>query len=210
MPAPWQLRDSNGPALAAALAALPFVHADSRRHAADDLERTTACLRDISAGADLIFVTGGVSMGDRDFVPPALRALEARTLFHKLPQRPGKPILAAQLPPPRGTLVLALPGNPVSVLVTARRLGVPVLRRLAGLTQPHDLPRLVTLQTPDASRSASGSTARCASSTHRPRPSFPTWAPATSWAPRRATASSRYRRRAQARAHGRSIHGAPD
>lgn len=147
-PRAWQLRDSNGPALASLLAPLTYVHSSVRRHAADDLERTIAALRDAITDADLVFVTGGVSMGDRDFVPAALRELGARTLFHKLPQRPGKPILAALHP--SGVPVLALPGNPVSVLVTSRRICVPVVRRLAGLADPHDMARLVTIENPDA------------------------------------------------------------
>jgi molybdopterin molybdotransferase len=147
-PEAWQLRDSNGPALTSLFAGLPFTQTSVRRHAADDLQLTTDALRSAAGEADVVFVTGGVSMGDRDFVPAALRDLGARTLFHKLPQRPGKPILAAVLP--SGAPVLALPGNPVSVLVTSRRIGVPVLRRLAGFADPLDTPRLITLENPDS------------------------------------------------------------
>src|SRR5690606_37122803 len=99
------------------------------------------------ATADLVFITGGVSMGDRDYVPRALQDLGARTIFHKLPQRPGKPVLAAVFP--GGVPVMALPGNPVSVPVTARRIGVPVPRRLAGFQAPKDVPPLVTLAPAD-------------------------------------------------------------
>ncbi len=146
-PAAWQLRDSNGPTLTSLLAGLPFAHTSMRRHAADDLQLTIDALRSAAAEADIVFVTGGVSMGDRDFVPASLRELGARTLFHKLPQRPGKPILAAVLP--SGVPVLALPGNPVSVLVTSRRIGVPVLRRVAGFADPEDSPRMVSLESGD-------------------------------------------------------------
>jgi molybdopterin molybdotransferase len=147
-PAPWELRDSNGPALACMIGSYPFAQAVTRGHAADELDLTTTSLHEISQSADLVFVTGGVSMGNRDHVPAALKELGARTLFHKLPQRPGKPVLAAILP--SGTPVLALPGNPVSVLGTSRRLGVPVLRKLAGLAEPRDLPRQVTIDSPDS------------------------------------------------------------
>lgn len=146
-PQAWELRDSNGPALSAMLATLPFVEAAPRRHAPDDLDLTTSEIRDAVATADLVFITGGVSMGDRDYVPRALQDLGARTIFHKLPQRPGKPVLAAVFP--GGVPVMALPGNPVSVLVTARRIGMPVLRRLAGFQAPKDVPPLVTLAPAD-------------------------------------------------------------
>ena len=70
-------------------------------------------------------------MGDRDYVPAAVAQAGCTIVFHRLPIRPGRPILGAL--GPRGQAVLGLPGNPVSVLVTARRLGMIVLRRLGGL-----------------------------------------------------------------------------
>jgi molybdopterin biosynthesis enzyme len=122
---------------------LPFVEIVCRRHAADDPDATAAAIGELAAGVDVLFVTGGVSMGHRDFVPGALRDLGARVLFHKLPQRPGKPILAAIFS--NGLPVLALPGNPVSVLVTARRIGVPVVRRRAGCSPAAEVPPGVAL-----------------------------------------------------------------
>ena len=79
-------------------------------------------------------------MGHKDFVPQVAARLGARTIFHKLPQRPGRPMFAATRPAigaiaPR--LILGLPGNPVSVMVTARRLGLEMLGALAGISAPH-------------------------------------------------------------------------
>jgi molybdopterin molybdotransferase len=145
-PTPYQLRDSNSPALAAMLASKPWLDPAPPTHANDTPKHIAAAIRDALAHADLLFLTGGVSMGDRDHVPAVLRDLGANILFHKLPQRPGKPALAARMPD--GQLVLALPGNPVSVCVTARRLGSPVLRHLAGLIAPEP-DRLVTLDQHD-------------------------------------------------------------
>jgi molybdopterin biosynthesis enzyme len=85
-------------------------------------------------------------MGDRDFVPRALEILGAAVVFHRLPQRPGRPVLGALLAD--GKPVLALPGNPLSVLVTARRIATPVLSRLAGLVQALPPPS-VTLDASD-------------------------------------------------------------
>ena len=145
-PKPWQLRDSNGPALAAFLAHKAWLNPAPPAHADDTPELIRTAIEHALAQADLLFLTGGVSMGDRDYVPAILRELGANILFHKLPQRPGKPALAAVMPD--GQIVLALPGNPVAVSVTARRLGAPVLRSLAGITaaQPD---RLVSLDNPD-------------------------------------------------------------
>lgn len=130
---PWQLRDSNGPSLHAMLAARPWIDAAAPRRAIDQPEAISAELRDAINRADAVLLTGGVSMGDRDFVPRVVRDLGARTVFHKLPQRPGRPMLAAVMP--SGVPVLGLPGNPVSVLVTARRIGVPILAHLAGIAR---------------------------------------------------------------------------
>jgi len=77
-----------------------------------------------------VLLTGGVSAGQYDFVPGVVAALGAKTVFHRLPLRPGGPILGAV--GPDGQAILGLPGNPVSVLVTARRLARTVLRHLAG------------------------------------------------------------------------------
>jgi molybdopterin molybdotransferase len=69
-------------------------------------------------------------MGDRDFVPGVVRELGGEVLFHRVPQRPGGPVLGAALPD--GRAILGLPGNPLSVISTGRRLLAPVLRVQAG------------------------------------------------------------------------------
>jgi molybdopterin biosynthesis enzyme len=126
----------------------PHLDAASPRRGADDPDALAATARELLDRADLLLLTGGVSMGERDFVPGVLRSLGARVLFHKVPQRPGKPILAARLPD--GRTILALPGNPVSVLVTARRFAIPLLDRLAG--RPHEQPPYVAIERPDDAR----------------------------------------------------------
>jgi molybdopterin molybdotransferase len=132
---PWSIRDSNGPALAALVSALPFVTVVSHERCGDDGDSLRSALRRAWSAADAILVTGGVSMGERDAVPRELEALGARPVFHRLPQRPGKPLYAATTDD--GRPVLGLPGNPVSVLVTARRYAVAALRARAGLGPPH-------------------------------------------------------------------------
>ena len=132
-PGPWTIRDSNGPALAAALSARRWIHATPATHEAGDAAALTARLDQLAATHDAILICGGVSMGHRDPVREALESLQARVVFHGLPQRPGKPVLGAAIAHADGPrAVLALPGNPLSALVCCERLAIPVLARLAG------------------------------------------------------------------------------
>lgn len=129
----WELRDSNGPSLRAMLSPPAWVEWLPARRCPDEPGFIRRALADALAAADLVLCTGGVSMGDRDHVPGALRDLGAEIIFHRLPQRPGKPVLAALAP--SGVCVMGLPGNPLSVMVTARRLAVPAAMHLAGITR---------------------------------------------------------------------------
>ncbi len=131
--APWELRDSNGPALRALLASRPWLALEAVERVADDLRATTDAVGALLERCDALVLTGGVSMGDHDHVPDAVRKAGAEVVFHKLPIRPGKPLLAAL--GPRGQVILGLPGNPVSVMVTGRRFGVPALARRAGVAR---------------------------------------------------------------------------
>ena len=136
-PQPWQVRDSNGPVLESLLGAHAWIEIVSRTHARDDADSLADTLTRAMDIADAVMLTGGVSMGHKDFVPQVAARLGARTIFHKLPQRPGRPMFAAARPAvgaiaPR--LSLGLPGNPVSVMVTARRLGLEMLGALAGIS----------------------------------------------------------------------------
>lgn len=149
-PEPWQLRDANGPALRAMIACRPWCELRDCRHVADEPEPMSAALRELLRDCDAVFITGGVSMGGRDHVPSVVQAAGAEIIFHRLPQRPGKPILAAV--GPAGQAILGLPGNPVSVMVTARRFGVPALAKRAGLTDPAPSPPAVTLAPDDGRR----------------------------------------------------------
>lgn len=144
---PWQLRDSNGPALAALLATRPWVDWRGVQHATDDRALLRETIAAALADCDALLLTGGVSMGDYDFVPAVLAELGCEIIFHKLPIRPGKPALGAV--GPRGQAVLGLPGNPVSVMTTARRLALPVLRHRAGFAQAAPPAPSVTLVNPD-------------------------------------------------------------
>jgi len=97
----------------------------------DEAELTRAIRRGI-AGNDLLVVTGGSSVGERDFLPTIFPKI-GRLLFHGIAVRPGKPTLAAVVD---GRLVLGMPGHPTSCLANGFWLLLPALRRLAGLPGP--------------------------------------------------------------------------
>ncbi len=133
-PGPTGIRDSNRWAMAGALQRIPWIEIVSSPHAPDEVEALAGALGHAMKGADLVLVTGGVSMGDHDHVPRVVEALGARILFHRLAIKPGKPVLGAV--GEDDTVILGLPGNPGSVLATLRRLGMPVLRKRAGFRTP--------------------------------------------------------------------------
>jgi molybdopterin molybdotransferase len=130
-PQPWQLRDSNGPALRALMSGHPWVDLTVVLAARDRRETLREALEGVLGRCDVVVLTGGVSAGDYDYVPDVIAAANGEIIFHGLAIRPGKPVLGAV--GPAGQLILGLPGNPVSVLVTAQRLGLPAMAARAGL-----------------------------------------------------------------------------
>ena len=128
---PGQIRNANGPYIAARLRAAGAIVV-RRETVPDDAVAFAAALeRALGDGADMVLSTGAVSMGRHDFVPDALRALGARIVFHKVAMRPGKPLLFACLA--GGQLYFGLPGNPVSSAVGLRFFVETALRAQLGL-----------------------------------------------------------------------------
>jgi len=129
-----QIRRSNDRALAAALRTRGF-HRVALSQVADDLDATIATLDALLAAHQVLILSGGVSMGQRDHVPAALDALGVRRVFHRIAQRPGKPMWFGI--GPQGQAVFALPGNPVSALVCAIRYVMPaLLASMGAVTEP--------------------------------------------------------------------------
>jgi len=129
---PGSIPNSNGPALAAAVLAAGGV-ARELDPIADDRERATLALRAALKDVDLLVTVGGVSVGDHDVVRPALEAAGVNLEFWKVRLKPGKPLVFGRAGP---TLVLGVPGNPVSALLTFLLFGVPLLRAMQGDRQP--------------------------------------------------------------------------
>jgi molybdopterin molybdotransferase len=135
-PQPGQIRNSNAYCLASQLR-LIGLEADYLGIVRDDREDLR---RKILAGLerDVLIITGGVSMGEYDFVREVFQDLELEILFSKVAIKPGKPTVFAR----RGDkLVFGLPGNPISALITFECFVRPALGRLCGMTAP-ELPRM--------------------------------------------------------------------
>lgn len=138
-PAPGQIRNSNGPMLAALVAAagaepwlLPIV--------ADNNAALEAALA-LSAEADLLLISGGVSAGKFDLVEAALARVGARFHFTGVRMQPGKPVVFGERPVGAGSaqrtqLFFGLPGNPISTAVTFLLFAAPVLAALGGSREP--------------------------------------------------------------------------
>lgn len=126
---PHQVRLSNGPALLAMLGEHGYT--DTRHdHIPDDPAELEARIGRHLDEADVLVLSGGVSMGKADYLPGVLQSLGVDPVFHRISQRPGKPMWFGV--GPRGQAVFALPGNPVSTLVCCRQYVIPALDSAAG------------------------------------------------------------------------------
>ncbi|MDM7923326.1 MAG: molybdopterin molybdotransferase MoeA, partial [Pyrinomonadaceae bacterium] len=113
-PAADQIRNSNSPMLKA-LAEDAGAVAEIKPNAGDDLDALTESIQKAAASANILVITGGVSVGKYDLTKVALARLGAEFFFERLRLKPGKPTVFARL---GETLVFGLPGNPVSAAVT--------------------------------------------------------------------------------------------
>jgi molybdopterin molybdotransferase len=124
---PGHIYESNSIALKAAFEALGVFKEVKVYRVNDSLKRIAKRAAASLENADLVIFTGGVSVGDYDFVVPALESAGVKTGFHKVKQKPGKPVFFGY----KGRkLVFALPGNPASVLTCFYSLVMPALSKL--------------------------------------------------------------------------------
>ncbi len=103
-------------------------------HARDDAGELRAAIGKALLEADVVLITGGVSAGKWDLVPEALATLGAKQTFHKVRQRPGKPLWVGESK--EGKVVFAFPGNPVAATMCTRRYLLPWLWRCLGMNEP--------------------------------------------------------------------------
>lgn len=128
--APHQIRLSNGPAIVSMLEEHGYTDTE-HEHIRDDPAALETRIGQHLADADVLVLSGGVSMGKADFVPEVLAGLGVKLVFHRISQRPGKPMWYGS--GPAGQAVFALPGNPVSTLVCCRQYVLPALRQMSGM-----------------------------------------------------------------------------
>ncbi|MDR7372186.1 gephyrin-like molybdotransferase Glp [Flavobacterium aquidurense] len=108
-------------------------------HVKDNLKATKKALKKILSKYDVVLISGGISVGDYDFVKEALLANGVEELFYKINQKPGKPMFFGSK---NDTLVFALPGNPASSLTNFYIYVFPAIKNRMGFSDIH-LPKLV-------------------------------------------------------------------
>jgi molybdopterin molybdotransferase len=133
-PTPGKIPESVSPPLAA-LASLAAAEVRRVPPVGDEPDATRAAIANALADTDLLLTVGGVSVGDHDWVKPALEAEGVGLDFWKVSIKPGKP-LAFGRQGARGAWVLGLPGNPASAVITFSLFGMPLLRALQGDREP--------------------------------------------------------------------------
>lgn len=130
VPDAHQIRSSNAPAIAAAIRLHGWGNAQVM-HLQDDRDGLQAGIAAALGENDLLILSGGVSRGRFDYVPEVLASLDVQTHFHRVSQRPGKPMwFGSRRADDR--VVFGLPGNPVSSLVCLHRFVLPALLRAGG------------------------------------------------------------------------------
>jgi molybdopterin molybdotransferase len=133
---PVQIRNSNS-ALLQSMLAKEGITPLLVDHVPDDKELLKQSFEKAMT-ADLVIASGGVSAGDADYVPAVLESLGVQKCFHKLQIRPGKPVWCGQAP--NKAMVFALPGNPLSCMVTFMLLVRTWLQACYGLPIPAPVP----------------------------------------------------------------------
>jgi molybdopterin molybdotransferase len=128
-----QIRRSNTYAVIAALRARGFDRV-SNDHLLDEEAMLSDRLSLHLATHEVLILSGGVSMGRFDLVPKVLQSLGVRQVFHRVAQRPGKPLWFGI--GPRGQAVFGLPGNPVSTLICLVRFVIPAIIIAMGTRRP--------------------------------------------------------------------------
>lgn len=123
-PLPHQIRRSNVFSIQTAID--QYGTRSDTLHIDDDKEKIEETLKNCLEEYDVIIMSGAVSKGKFDYVPEVLSHLGVEQFFHKVAQRPGKPFWFGKSP--SGTMVFALPGNPVSSFMCTHRYVIPWLR----------------------------------------------------------------------------------
>ncbi len=125
-----QIRSSNDRAIEASLKQ-HRVATVTRSRLRDERDVMLSAIRELHEQNDVLILSGGVSMGQYDFVPSVLEELGVELVFHRIEQRPGRPMWFGMSSDDKA--VFALPGNPVSTMVCLQRYVLPALKQMLGL-----------------------------------------------------------------------------
>ena len=123
-----EIYESNGAMLTAVLNELGYKNT-SVVTIKDDYDKTKVVLKDTLGKHDVVIVTGGVSVGDYDFVGKAINAIGVQEIFYKVKQKPGKPLFFGKK---EGTSIFGLPGNPAAALSCFYIYVYPLLKKYEG------------------------------------------------------------------------------
>lgn len=123
-----QIYESNSYAISGALQQFGFQH-HQKMQIKDDFEATKAGIKTALESCDVLIISGGISVGDYDFVKQSLEENGVNELFYKVFQKPGKPLYFGRKD---NQFVFALPGNPASSLTCFYVYVLPLLQKLSG------------------------------------------------------------------------------
>jgi molybdopterin molybdotransferase len=123
-----QIYESNALMLTSALHQVGYKNVSTHK-VDDNYENTVRLLDRVISNNDMVLVSGGISVGDYDFVGKALIELGIEQLFYKVKQKPGKPLFFGKK---EDKIIFALPGNPAAALSCFYIYVLPALERLSG------------------------------------------------------------------------------
>lgn len=127
---PGKIYNSNGPMISMRLNELGFTSIN--RLCGDSIDEIISTIDEMIQSVDAVITTGGVSVGDKDYLPQVIEGLGAEQLFHGISMKPGSPMLAAKY---NDKLIYALSGNPFAASATLELVALPSLLRMSGRTK---------------------------------------------------------------------------
>lgn len=126
-----QIYNSNTPMLEGMVQQLGAVTL-RKLHAPDTIEGIQEALKQLTESCDIVLTVGGVSVGEKDFVKPAIEQMGGQMDLWRVRMKPGRPVTLAHV---QRTPVIGLPGNPVSAYAVFLLMVSPLIRRLQGRTE---------------------------------------------------------------------------
>lgn len=114
----------------------------STRFVKDNMKSCISAIQHALKEADVILISGGISVGKYDLIKEALDQLKTQTIFHKIKQKPGKPLFFGKN---KNKFIFGLPGNPAASLTCFYEYVLPLIRSLSGYNDPFGIPQTAKL-----------------------------------------------------------------